>query len=432
MRISIFGLGYVGAVTAGCLAERGHHVIGVDVQSQKVEEFNRGQPTILEPGLDALLYQAHGKGLLRATQDCPEAVHNSEVSLICVGTPSHANGGLDLNNVRQVVQQIGDALRQQHKKHFLVIRSTLLPGSTQALVEDLLGDLAGAGQLEVIYYPEFLRESTAVADFREPSLVVLGTREGQPLPPTLIPLVGDKAAVVDWSTAELLKYACNAFHAAKITFANEIGRLGKQMRIDSQAVMALLCQDSRLNLSSYYLRPGNPFGGSCLPKDARALAQFARQQGQRLPMLENLCRSNEEHLQHLLTLVTARNPSEVIILGLSFKANTDDLRESAMVEMAQHVLARGWPLRIYDPQLNLSRLIGSNRRVLEEKMPHLASLLHEDLSAALGTEGLILAAQRCVSLTELAKRITPRHQLLDINGWPELCGLGVPYEGFCW
>src|ERR1051326_4651121 len=283
MIISIFGLGYVGAVTAGCLTEQGHQVIGVDVHPQKVEAFNRGHAPILEPGLGTLLAQAHGKALLRATEDCAEAVRSSEVSLICVGTPSQPNGSLDLTHVREVVRQIAEALRREPKQHRLVFRSTMLPGSTQKLVEDLLSDLAGTGQLEIFYYPEFLRESTAVADFRDPALVVVGTRDGKPFTPALTRLFGD-ATVVNWDTAEMLKYACNTFHATKITFANEIGRVCKRMRIDSRLVMSLLCDDTRLNLSPYYLQPGNPFGGSCLPKDLRALGQHGRQHGLNLPL----------------------------------------------------------------------------------------------------------------------------------------------------
>jgi GDP-mannose 6-dehydrogenase len=287
--------------------------------------------------------------------------------------------------------------------------------------------------LQVFYYPEFLRESTAVADFENPSLAVVGTREGSKPPGDLMKgLFGEAAAVVNWNTAEMVKYACNAFHAAKITFANEIGRVGKGMSIDSCVVMELLCRDTRLNLSPYYLRPGNPFGGSCLPKDVRALTNHARMSGLSLPMLENLLPSNERHLQSLLGLITDSGKSEVCILGLSFKNNTDDLRESAMVEVAQTLLGRGFKLRIYDPALNLSALVGANKRVIDTKMPHLASLLSTDLSAAVGTEGLVVAAQKCVSLTELKKVITPKHHVVDVNGWTELRELPAKYEGFCW
>jgi GDP-mannose 6-dehydrogenase len=432
MKISVFGLGYVGAVTAGCLTEQGHQVIGVDVHAQKVEDFNRGQPAIIEPGLDALFWQAYGKGFLRATQSAKEAIAESEVSLVCVGTPSKQTGALDLSAVQAVTRQIAESLRASQKRHVLIYRSTMLPGSTEQLVADFLSDLVAAGRLEVLYYPEFLRESTAVADFHQPSLAVVGTREGQAFPSELKSLLGEQTSVVTWRTAEMLKYACNAFHALKVAFANEIGRLSKPTQINAQTVMNLLCQDTRLNLSPYYLRPGNPFGGSCLPKDVRALGHWGRQQGLSLPVLENLLTSNQEHLQGLLHLIAERGHAEVVILGLSFKPNTDDLRESAMVEVAQNLLGHGYQLRIYDPQLNLARIMGSNRRVIDLKMPHLASLLKEDLGAALGTQGLVLAAQKCATVSELAKYLTAKHHVVDVNGWTELRTLGASYEGFCW
>ena len=433
MRISIFGLGYVGAVTAGCLSSHGHHVVGVDVHPQKVEDFNKGIPPIIEPGLDELLKDAKAKGLLRATRDCADALADTELSIICVGTPSNAAGGLDLNYVRGVAREIGDALRKSRKPHTLVFRSTMLPGSTAKLVGELLGDLEKSGALRVFYYPEFLRESTAVADFETPSLAVVGSHDGSAPPADLMKnLFGEKAAVVNWPTAEMVKYACNAFHAAKITFANEIGRVGKAVEVDARAVMSLLCQDTRLNISSYYMKPGNPFGGSCLPKDVRALTNLARTNGLSLPMLENLLTSNDRHLASLLHLITETEHREVVILGLSFKSNTDDLRESPMVDVAQALLGRGYKLRIYDPALNLAALVGANKRVIDSKMPHLASLLHTDLATAIGQRGLIVAAQKCAPLAELKKLVTPAHHVLDVNGWADLKELPAKYEGFCW
>jgi GDP-mannose 6-dehydrogenase len=293
--------------------------------------------------------------------------------------------------------------------------------------------LTGAGGLAVYYYPEFLREGSAVADFEKPSLAVVGTKDGAPPPDALrSELFGLESAVVRWETAELVKYACNAYHATKIAFANEIGRVSKQRGIDAREVMELLCRDTRLNVSSYYLRPGNPFGGSCLPKDVRALTQYGRGEGLQLPLLENLLPSNERHLQSLLGLIAGSGETEVIILGLAFKTDTDDLRESAMVEVAQTLLGRGYRLRIYDPALNLAALVGSNRRLIEVKMPHLASYLHADLGQALGKQGLVVAAQRCASLEELRQTITGQHRILDVNGWPELRELPSTYEGLCW
>jgi GDP-mannose 6-dehydrogenase len=432
MKISIFGLGYVGAVTAGCLASKGHSIIGVDIHPQKVETLDRGESPIIEPGLEDLLKSAKSKNQLRATTSVDDAATNSDLSLICVGTPSAISGALDLKFVRQVTAQIATALRKSSKKHVLVFRSTMLPGSTQELVDSSLRDLVNSGRLEVIYFPEFLREGTAVEDFQHPSLTVIGTRNGSSPASDLMPLFGANASIVNWNTAEMVKYACNAFHATKIAFANEIGRLGKQMQIDTATVMSLLCQDKKLNISPYYLRPGNPFGGSCLPKDVRALTHCARREGVSIPLIENLLASNEQHARSLLHLIEQSGQTEVVILGLSFKANTDDLRESSMVEVAQTLLGRGYRVRIYDPQLNLAQLVGTNKRLIDTRMPHLASLLHSDLAMAIGAAGLIMVAQRCAPLAELAKCITPSHTILDVNGWPELKELPSKYEGFCW
>lgn len=431
--ISIFGLGYVGTVMAGCLTRRGHRVIGVDVQPQKVEMFNAGVSPIVEPGIEMLLQDAKTNGLLRATLSCNEAIAETEVSIVCVGTPSQASGLLDLSFVHGVVQQIGDALRKKMRSHVLVMRSTVLPGSTEEIVREFLSDLSAVRLLQVFHYPEFLRESTAVADFEQPSLAVVGTRDGAPPSMELMrSIFGEGAAVVNWRTAEMVKYACNTFHAAKITFANEIGRASKQMGVDGRTVMELLCQDNKLNISPYYLKPGNPFGGSCLPKDVRALASQARSIGLTLPMLDNLLPSNERHLQSLLALILASGQTEVCIMGLTFKAGTDDLRESAMVEVAQTLLGRGFKVRIYDPALNLSALVGANKRVIDTKMPHLASLLCSDLKTALGRQGVVVVAQQCAEIAELKRHVTAQHRIVDVNGWPELRELPARYEGFCW
>jgi GDP-mannose 6-dehydrogenase len=433
MRISVFGLGYVGTVTAGCLASHGHSIVGVDVQEPKVEAFNQGVPPIVEPGIAELLASARKAGNLRATRDCAEAIAETDLTILCVGTPSSLSGALDLRYVRQVVGEIAEALRARPKAHRLVLRSTMLPGSTRQLVAEFLEGLIGESGLTVYYYPEFLREGSAVEDFESPSLAVVGTVDGGP-PPALLgsEVFGVKASVVRWETAEMVKYACNAFHATKIVFANEMGRVSKQCGIDARAVMEMVCRDTRLNISPYYLKPGNPFGGSCLPKDVRALTQHGRGEGLQLPLLENLLASNERHQQSLLALIAESGLTEVVILGLAFKSSTDDLRESAMVEVAQTLLGRGYRLRIYDPALNLAALVGSNRRLIDVKMPHLAEHLHADLAKAVGEQGLVVAAQRCASFAELTEVISSRHRILDVNGWPELRTLPSSYEGFCW
>lgn len=433
MRVSVFGLGYVGAVTTGCLARRGHWVIGVDVNPHKVELLGRGEAPILEPGLDELLREARQKGLLQATLSCAHAVAVTDTSVVCVGTPSLESGELDLGSVRQVLGDVAAALRAQRKAHTVVLRSTVLPGTTAQLVEEYLADLERGGLVKVFYYPEFTREGTAVADFEAPSLAVVGTRDGGDVPAELRQhLFGASATVVDWGSAEMLKHACNAFHATKVAFGNELGRLAKQMKLDSQLVMGLLCQDTRLNISPYYLRPGNPFGGACLPKDVRSLVSYGARSGAELPLLRGVMESNERHLESLLTTIGRLQQTEVVILGLSFKLGTDDVRESAMVEVAAALVRRGCQVRLYDPAVRVEALVGSNRRVLEAKLPRVGAMLHRELGAALGEQGVVVVAQKCAPLAELARWVSARHTVLDVNGWPELRGLPARYEGFCW
>lgn len=288
MEVSIFGLGYVGAVTAACLAECGHRVVGVDVQLGKVEAFNAGRSPIVEPELEGMLRHAQGGGLLRATTDVKEAIAETQVSIVCVGTPSLASGRLNLDFVRKVTQQIREALVDLEKTHTLVFRSTMLPGSTQQIVSEFLADLTKEGRLSVFYCPEFLREGTAVSDFREPSLSVFGTEDGlAPSDVEMAKLLGGNPEFLSWEGAEMIKYACNYFHAIKVGFTNEIGRLSKGLGVDGVRVMNVLCQDTKLNISRYYMRPGNPFGGSCLPKDVSALSSLARMEGVSMPLLDS-------------------------------------------------------------------------------------------------------------------------------------------------
>jgi GDP-mannose 6-dehydrogenase len=433
VKIAIFGLGYVGAVTGACLARRGHTVVGVDVVASKVEAFARGEAPIVEPGLAALLDDARRNRRLSATLDAERAVASTDAALVCVGTPSGVAGSLDVGFVRQVVEQIGGAVRRAPKRYALVLRSTLLPGTTRALAADHLADLTGGGALQLFYHPEFLREGTSIADFDDPALAAVGTADGsRPPEPWMSELFGATTPVVGWESAELLKYASNAFHAVKIAFANEIGRFAKTQGLDSRQAMELLAADTKLALSPYYLRPGNPFGGACLPKDLRALVRRSRQLDVDLPLLENILPSNERHLESLLALVTRADRREVVILGLSFKPETDDLRESAMVEVAETLVGRGYELRIFDPTLDLRALVGSNRRLIEAKMPHLASMLTSDLRRAVGSSGTVLAAHRVASVERLAEVLTERHHVIDVNGWPELERLASSYEGLCW
>lgn len=433
MNVSVFGLGYVGAVTAGCLAESGHTITGVDVQPSKVDAFNSGSSPIVEPGLEGLLQVARKAGRLSATSSAERAVADSEVSIVCVGTPSSPSGRLDLEHVRKVTHQISDAVRACRKKHVVIFRSTMLPGSTRALVADYLTDLKSGGFLKVYYCPEFLREGTAVDDFRNPSLSVIGTRDGEP-PATDVAgqLFGANPSILKWEGAEMIKYACNCFHALKVGFANEIGRMCKHIGEDGSRVMDVVCQDTRLNISRYYMKPGNPFGGSCLPKDVSAMASAARREGVQLPLLDSTMASNQAHLDLLIQLIASKGKRKVGLLGLAFKEDTDDLRGSPMVALAETLLGRGYELRIFDPQLNLSRLIGANEAEIRRRMPHLSSLLADRAPDVVRESEVIVASQRCSAVADLQPVVSPSQMVIDVNGWQELRSLPWHYEGLCW
>jgi GDP-mannose 6-dehydrogenase len=441
MIISIFGLGYVGAVTAACLTERGHRVIGEDVNPLKVAAFNAGQSPIVEPELGDMMRRAHDEGLLSATSSAADAVAGSDVSLVCVGTPSLASGRLNLDYVRKVCAQLREAILAKAQRadcpgqrHLIIMRSTMLPGSTRALVAEFFGSLLEGGLLEVWYCPEFLREGSAVRDFREPSLAVVGTSDGE-APPMDHPareLLGPLRQAMTWEAAEMLKYGCNYLHALKVTFANEIGRMAKHLGIDGRSVMDVICQDERLNISRAYLRPGNPFGGSCLPKDVSALASASRIEGVPMPLLEAVQRSNEAQLDWLIKLVTARDTRRIGLLGLAFKADTDDLRGSPMVAVAETLLGRGYQLSIYDPSLQLARLTGANEADIQRRMPHLASLLRNTAAEVVAESDGIIASQRCAEVTALSAVARPEQWVIDVNGWPDLADLPWDYEGICW
>ena len=433
MKVSVFGLGYVGAVTMGCLARRGHDILGVDVNENKVNFFKDGVSPIVEPGLSERLLEGRKKGLLDATIDHEAAVVETDLSIVCVGTPSREDGDLDLKFVEKVTNQIGDAIRTKGSHHTLLYRSTMLPGSTRKLVEQRLKDLHETGQLAVCFFPEFLREGSAVSDFETPPLSALGTCDGSELPRDLEFLIGDDVTVLTWESAELLKYACNAFHATKVVFANEIGRIGKNcVGVDATKVMDLFCEDLVLNLSSYYLRPGNPFGGSCLPKDVRALARFANQAGIETPMISSLLSSNRHHADALRKTIHRLGRGKVVILGLSFKKYTDDLRESPMVEVVRDLIPSGRDVRVFDPSLNPDNLTGTNMQQINERLPGFSKLLCSRLDQAISSSGLIIAAQSCVGIDDLRPYVTDRHTVLDVNGWPELRSLPSRYEGFLW
>jgi GDP-mannose 6-dehydrogenase len=431
--ISIFGLGYVGAVTAGCLAELGHHIIGADVQQAKVDAFKAGISPIIEPELERLLQTAKAEGRLDATTDAAAAVRASQVSIVCVGTPSLASGRLNLDFVRKVSEQIAAAIREKGTPHAILFRSTMLPGSTRALVREFFAELIAASLLQVYYCPEFLREGSAVRDFRDPSLGVVGTHDGKaPATVEALDLLGQEAQILAWDGAELIKYSCNYFHALKVSFANEIGRMAKHLGADGARVMDVVCSDDRLNISRYYMKPGNPFGGSCLPKDVNALSGLARIEGVNLPLLDAVMDSNHAHLEALLQQIMSKEARRIGLLGLAFKADTDDMRGSAMVAVAETLLGRGYQVRIYDPSINLTRLIGANEAEIQRRMPHLAQLLCATAEEVVRESEVIVVSQKCVTVDSLREVAEAGKSVIDVNGWPELKTLPWSYEGSCW
>jgi len=383
VKIAVFGTGYVGCVSAACLARDGHHVVGVDIDAVKVAGINAGHSPVSEPGLDELLADQVAAERLRATTNVAEAVADSRVALICVGTPSGADGAVSSTAVERVVEAIGLALRDGQRDYTIVVRSTLLPGILEETLAPRLVEAAGrelGSGLSLCNNPEFLRESSAIKDYDDPPYVLVGAHDPSAAEVVLglYSKIKAEKIVTDPSAAALVKYACNAYHAVKVCFANEIGSLGKALGTDGQEVMRLVCKDTKLNVSPAYLRPGFAFGGSCLPKDVRALVRYAQQQAISVDLLSATLSSNEAHLRRALRLVQDSGCRRIGLVGLSFKAGTDDLRESPQVILAESLLGRGYNLRIYDPGVAMSRLHGRNLAYVDQHLPHLAALLVQE------------------------------------------------------
>src|SRR3989454_7772398 len=380
MRVSVFGLGYVGSVSAASFAADGHEVIGVDVNADKVATVTAGRSPIVEPGLDDLLQRAVSEGRLRATTSTADAIADSDVSLLCVGTPSRKNGSLDLTYLERVSEQIGAALKHKSNYHVVVVRSTVLPGTTHEKVIPALeresGKKYGDG-FGVSVNPEFLREGTALKDFRKPPLTLVGHNHAADASGTIALYQSIDAPLVSTSirVAEMMKYTSNAWHALKVCFANEIGNLCKRVGVDSHEVMDIFCRDEKLNLSPYYMKPGFAFGGSCLPKDVRALQYRAKEVDLDMPVIQAILGSNQLQIQHAIDEIVDTGKKRVGLLGFSFKAGTDDLRESPIVILAEQLLGKGRSLCIYDKNVSLAKLVGANKEYIETQIPHLSSLL---------------------------------------------------------
>jgi GDP-mannose 6-dehydrogenase len=438
MNVSVFGLGYVGSVSAASFAADGHTVVGVDVNSDKVASLNEGRSPIVEKGLDELIRTAAANGSLRATTSTADAVNATELSLLCVGTPSRKNGSLDLSYLERVCEQIGEALARKSGYHVVVVRSTVLPGTTHDLVIPTLEKASGrkyGDGFGVTVNPEFLREGTAIHDFRHPPLTLVGHNYRSDAAPTEALYARVDAPMVNTSirTAEMIKYASNTWHALKVCFANEIGNLCKRVEIDSHEVMDIFCRDEKLNLSSYYMKPGFAFGGSCLPKDVRALQYRAKEVDLDMPVIQSILASNQLQIQHALDQVMESGKKRVGLLGFSFKAGTDDLRESPIVILAEALLGKGYELRIYDRNVSIARLVGANKEYINTQIPHLSSLLCEDIEDVLAHSDVIVVGNNAPEFSEALKRTRPGQTIVDlVRVKTDRADIPGQYQGICW
>ena len=439
MRVTVFGLGYIGCVSAACLARDGHMVIGVDVNPQKVELVGSGRSPIIEPGLDELISEVVESGKLQVSLDSQAAVHESDISLICVGTPSNGNNGsLNLQYVENVCREIGIALVDKPEYHVVAVRSTILPGTVQEKLIPLLEQYSGrqvGTDFGVCLNPEFLRESSAIEDFYHPSHIVIGEldqRSGDAIQ-QLYRAVRAPIIRTTIQTAEIMKYVNNAFHALKVTFANEIGNLCKAHGIDGQEVMEIFCQDRRLNLSPAYLKPGFAFGGSCLPKDLRALLYRIKERDLDCPLLNSVLSSNQKQIQRGIELIERAGHKKVGILGLSFKADTDDVRESPMVPLVETLVGRGYQVRVYDEKVEPERLVGANKFFLERELPHIASLMCSSINEVIAKAETVVVANSSAAFRQIPRLISEDQVLIDLVGIARGNGdIRGTYEGICW
>jgi GDP-mannose 6-dehydrogenase len=437
--ISVFGLGYVGCVSAACLASLGHRVTGVDVNPEKMALLSRGQPPIVEERIGELTAEVVDAGLLTVTGDVQSAIAGSDISLICVGTPSNATGDLSTKYLEHVTAQIGAALADTDRWHVVVYRSTMLPGTCENLLIPMLEELSGkrAGQdFGVCVNPEYLREGTSVRDFFDPPKTVVGSTDPRSADTVMDLYEGLPAAryKVALRVAEMTKYVDNSYHALKVAFANEIGAICSALDLDSHAIMDIFLADTKLNLSSAYLRPGFAFGGSCLPKDVRALTHVAGRNAVDIPLLGNLIRSNDSHLQRALNLVLGEGKRKVAIFGLSFKSGTDDLRESPMVELAERLIGKGFDIKIFDSGVAYSRLIGANRTYFDERLHHIGDLLIEDIDDVLQHGEVLVVGSRTPEIVDALERRSANQLVIDLVRLPnaeELRG-GDGYRGIAW
>jgi GDP-mannose 6-dehydrogenase len=430
-------MGYVGCVSAACFAKEGHEVLGVDANPVKVEIVNAGRSPIVEAGVEELIGEMVAAGRLRATTDAGEAVRESEVSLVCVGTPSNANGSLDLNYIKRVCKEIGGALEAKRERHIVVMRSTMLPGTIESVVVPTLEVYSGkkAGRdFGVCVNPEFLREGTSLKDFYSPPFTLIGADDEDVAAAVrrLYAGVDAPVLVVGVKAAEMVKYACNCFHALKVSFANEIGNVCKGLGIDSHEVMDAFCRDAKLNLSPYYLKPGFAFGGSCLPKDLRAITYKAKELDVDVPVLSAVMQSNRLQVERAVEMILRTEKKRVGLLGLSFKAGTDDLRESPMVTLVETLIGKGIKVSIYDRDVSLARLFGANKEYIEREIPHISQLMRESVGEVLEDAEVLVVGNKSEEFRQVGSELRGDQVLIDLVRLFEGKVTGGPYQGICW
>ena len=434
MKVTIFGMGYVGCVTAACFSNLGHDVTGVDVDLNKVDMINRSQSPIIEPGLSEIIKQGVDKGKLKGTTDPKEL---GDVVIVCVGTPSNDNGSLGLKHLMRVVESIGEKLKGSTAYHVITIRSTVLPGTVEGLVIPLLEEkssMKAGHDFGVCMNPEFMRETTAIHDFHNPPFTIIGQQDERSgnVVAKLYETIKAPMERPSIAEAEMVKYACNAFHATKVCFGNEIGNLCKSMGIDSHRVMEIFCKDTRLNLSPYYLKPGFAFGGSCLPKDLRAITYQAKRNDVEVPLLNSLMPSNDKQIQQAYRIVQHSGKRKIGVLGLSFKAGTDDVRESPIVILIEMLIGKGYQVTIYDEEVSLAKLYGANKRYLDETIPHVTSLMESSVAKVLDRSDLVIVSKKTDHFRESLEGLTRDVLVIDlVRLYPESKGK-KNYEGISW
>lgn len=438
MNISIFGLGYVGAVSLACLARDGHRVIGVDVDPIKLDLIRSGKTPVVEEGMVDLMAKVAASGLVSVTTDVKSAVHESDMSLICVGTPSAANGSQDQSAVLRLCRDLGLALGTKRAGHVIVFRSTLVPGTVEDVLRPILEQESGkkeGSDFHVCFQPEFLREGSSIKDYDNPPFTIVGANGDAPVE-ALRALFGHLPCDLHKTSvraAEMIKYCCNNFHALKITFANETARLCEALGVDPFQVMDMVCKDRQLNISPAYLKPGFAFGGSCLPKDLRATMHLAKLRDVDLPMHAGILPSNRAHVDHAIQKILASGKKKVGMIGLSFKAGTDDLRESPLVTLAEHLIGKGLKLMIYDGEVQLSKLLGANRRFIEEHVPHIGDLLCPEIETVItNSEVLVVGIGGEHVLSSLRRFVRAEHVLIDLANIPNRASLPAKCHGLTW